>query len=182
MQYSSKASWPAFRASAPTFSQLTSREKPSNPRNSLPELKSALSLPKSNVTGQVLLQGLSTCPANDKDNPNLLCPIGVDHDDHLLNYILHANDTGKEYIGFSVSKVQCLITPPWVGVAVLMFIQATYSDKWRVHGSFLAGMLWFSLLDLERRDILSIPHRGTLRLSQLLLLVSELLFCVVVMT
>lgn len=134
------------------------------------------------MTEQLLLQGLSLYHVNGKDNLNLQFLIGVDHDDHLLNRTLPANDPGKEYIGFSVSKVQCLIAPPWAGVAVVVFIQATYSDKWRVHGSFLAGMLWFSSLGLERRDILSIPHHGTLRLSQLLLLVSELLFCVVVMT
>ncbi|OQE02577.1 hypothetical protein PENSOL_c002G05797 [Penicillium solitum] len=113
------------------------------------------------MTEQLLLQGLSLYHANGKDNPNLHFPIGVDHDDHLLNRTLPANDPGKEYIGFSVSKVQCLIAPPWAGVAVVMFIQATYSDKWRVHGSFLVGMLWFSLLGLERRDILSIPHHDS---------------------
>lgn len=166
-----------FRTLAPTFSQSTSWRKSSNPRNSSPKPKSPLSLPKSNVAEQLLPRGLSRCPVNFKDNLNLRYHIGVDHDHHLLNWILPAKDPGKEYIGFSVAKVQCPVAQSWAAAIVIMFIQSIYSDKWHVHGSsFLTGMLWVSLLGLESWDILSIRHRSTLRTSQLLLL------CVSIMT
>lgn len=42
-------------------------------------------------------------------------------------------------MGFSVAKAQCLVAPPYVAAAIIMFIQSYYSDKWRMRGVVVVG-------------------------------------------
>jgi len=49
---------------------------------------------------------------------------------------------------FSVAKAQCLVAPPYVAAAIVMFVQAIYSDKWRLRGPIVAGNAVMGLLGL----------------------------------
>jgi MFS family permease len=37
-------------------------------------------------------------------------------------------------MGFSLAAAQCLVAPPYVAAAIVMFAQAYYADKWRLRG------------------------------------------------
>ena len=45
----------------------------------------------------------------------------------------------RDGMGFSVAKAQCLVAPPYVAAAIVMFIEAYYADKWRVRGPTVVG-------------------------------------------
>jgi predicted MFS family arabinose efflux permease len=49
---------------------------------------------------------------------------------------------------FSVAKAQCLVAPPYVAAAIVMYVQAIYSDKWRLRGPIVAGNAVMGLLGL----------------------------------
>ncbi|KAJ5860978.1 uncharacterized protein N7529_008288 [Penicillium soppii] len=49
---------------------------------------------------------------------------------------------------FSVAEAQCLVAPPYVAAAIVMFVQAIYSDKWRLRGPIVAGNAVMGLLGL----------------------------------
>ncbi|CAG8263201.1 unnamed protein product [Penicillium salamii] len=54
----------------------------------------------------------------------------------------------EKSMGFSVAKAQCLVAPPYVAAAIVMFVQAVYSDKWRLRGPIVAGNALMGLLGL----------------------------------
>ncbi|CAG8104179.1 unnamed protein product [Penicillium olsonii] len=54
----------------------------------------------------------------------------------------------EKSMGFSVAKAQCLVAPPYVAAAIVMFVQAVYSDKWRLRGPIIAGNALMGLLGL----------------------------------
>lgn len=43
----------------------------------------------------------------------------------------------RESMGFSIGKSQCLIAPPFVLAAIVMFVSSWYSDKWRIRSPFI---------------------------------------------
>lgn len=45
----------------------------------------------------------------------------------------------QKSMGFGVAKAQCLVAPPYVAAAIVMYIQAVYADKWHVRGPIIAG-------------------------------------------
>ena len=45
----------------------------------------------------------------------------------------------EDGMGFSVAKAQCLVAPPYAAAALVMYIQAIYSDKWHLRGPIVAG-------------------------------------------
>lgn len=51
-------------------------------------------------------------------------------------------------MGFSVAKAQCLVAPPYVAAGIVMFVQAVYSDRWRLRGPIVAGNALMGLLGL----------------------------------
>jgi nitrate/nitrite transporter NarK len=58
-------------------------------------------------------------------------------------------------MGFSVAKAQCLVAPPYVAAAVVMFVQGILADKWRIRGPIIAvnaamGLLGLGLLGYMR--------------------------------
>lgn len=44
----------------------------------------------------------------------------------------------EDSMGFSVAKAQCLVAPPYVAAAIVMFVQGRYADKWHVRGPIVA--------------------------------------------
>ncbi|KAF9889464.1 hypothetical protein FE257_007366 [Aspergillus nanangensis] len=44
----------------------------------------------------------------------------------------------QDSMGFDVAKAQCLVAPPYVAAAIVMFVQAVYADKWRLRGPMVA--------------------------------------------
>ncbi|KAL4939422.1 hypothetical protein BDV06DRAFT_225021 [Aspergillus oleicola] len=57
----------------------------------------------------------------------------------------------QESMGFSVVKAQCLVAPPYVAAAIVMFLQGVVADKWRIRGPIVAinaamGLLGLGLL------------------------------------
>ncbi|KAL4966538.1 major facilitator superfamily domain-containing protein [Aspergillus stella-maris] len=57
----------------------------------------------------------------------------------------------QESMGFSVVKAQCLVAPPYVAAAIVMFTQGVVADKWRIRGPIVAinaamGLLGLGLL------------------------------------
>ncbi|KAJ6044904.1 hypothetical protein N7499_007408 [Penicillium canescens] len=58
---------------------------------------------------------------------------------------------------FSVAKAQCLVAPPYVAAAIVMYIQAVYSDKWRLRGPVVAGNALMGLLGLGLLGYLEHP-------------------------
>lgn len=43
----------------------------------------------------------------------------------------------KGYMGFSIGKSQCLVAPPYVFSAILMYIQGHIGDRYRLRGPIL---------------------------------------------
>ena len=77
----------------------------------------------------------------------------------------------RDGMGFDVAKAQCLVAPPYVLAAMVMFVQAYYGDKWHLRGPIIAGNALLgrisppSIIWLESADILSRYSRsGTSRL------------------
>ncbi|KAJ5996276.1 hypothetical protein N7522_007936 [Penicillium canescens] len=58
---------------------------------------------------------------------------------------------------FSVAKAQCLVAPPYVAAAIVMYIQAVYSDEWRLRGPVVAGNALMGLLGLGLLGYLEHP-------------------------
>jgi hypothetical protein len=58
---------------------------------------------------------------------------------------------------FSVAKAQCLVAPPYVAAAIVMYVQAVYSDKWRLRGPVVAGNALMGLLGLGLLGYLEHP-------------------------
>ncbi|KAJ5757992.1 uncharacterized protein N7511_006686 [Penicillium nucicola] len=58
---------------------------------------------------------------------------------------------------FSVAKAQCLVAPPYVAAAIVMYVQAVYSDKWRLRGPVVAGNALMGLLGLGLLGYLEDP-------------------------
>jgi sugar phosphate permease len=58
---------------------------------------------------------------------------------------------------FSVAKAQCLVAPPYVAAAIVMYVQAIYSDKWRMRGPIVAGNALMGLLGLGLLGYLEDP-------------------------
>ncbi|KAL4986010.1 major facilitator superfamily domain-containing protein [Aspergillus falconensis] len=57
----------------------------------------------------------------------------------------------QDSMGFSVVKAQCLVAPPYVAAAIVMFLQGVLADKWRIRGPIVAinaamGILGLGLL------------------------------------
>ncbi|KAL4950412.1 major facilitator superfamily domain-containing protein [Aspergillus filifer] len=57
----------------------------------------------------------------------------------------------QDSMGFSVVKAQCLVAPPYVAAAIVMFLQGVVADKWRIRGPIVAinaamGLLGLGLL------------------------------------
>ncbi|KAL2870160.1 major facilitator superfamily domain-containing protein [Aspergillus lucknowensis] len=63
----------------------------------------------------------------------------------------------QESMGFSVAKAQCLVAPPYVAAALVMFVQAVYADRWRVRGPVVAGNAAMGLLGLGLLGYLKDP-------------------------
>lgn len=45
----------------------------------------------------------------------------------------------KDGMGFSIAKSQCLVAPPYICAAIVMYIQAYYGDKWHLRGPIIVG-------------------------------------------
>ncbi|KAJ5308906.1 hypothetical protein PENANT_c013G03882 [Penicillium antarcticum] len=58
---------------------------------------------------------------------------------------------------FSVAKAQCLVAPPYVAAAIVMYVQAVYSDKWRLRGPVVAVNALMGLLGLGLLGYLENP-------------------------
>jgi len=63
----------------------------------------------------------------------------------------------EDGMGFSVAKAQCLVAPPYVAAAIVMFIQAYYSDKWHLRGPVIAGNALMGVLGLGLLGYLKNP-------------------------
>ncbi|KAI1616636.1 phthalate transporter [Exophiala viscosa] len=51
-------------------------------------------------------------------------------------------------MGFSIAEAQCLVAPPYVMAAIVMFVQAYFADKWRMRGVVVAGNALLGILGL----------------------------------
>lgn len=60
-------------------------------------------------------------------------------------------------MGFSVAKAQCLVAPPYVAAAIVMFTQAAFADKYRIRGPVIVGNGALGLLGLGLLGYLSEP-------------------------
>ncbi|KAJ5394801.1 Major facilitator superfamily domain general substrate transporter [Penicillium crustosum] len=63
----------------------------------------------------------------------------------------------QESMHFSVVKAQCLVAPPYVFAGVVMYIQAVYSDKWRLRGPIIVGNALVVILGLALLGFLKNP-------------------------
>ncbi|KAJ5473248.1 hypothetical protein N7475_002814 [Penicillium sp. IBT 31633x] len=63
----------------------------------------------------------------------------------------------EKSMGFSVAKAQCLVAPPYAFAGVVMFVQAIYSDKWRLRGPIVAANALMGLLGLGLLGFLKDP-------------------------
>ncbi|KAL4926660.1 major facilitator superfamily domain-containing protein [Aspergillus undulatus] len=54
----------------------------------------------------------------------------------------------QDSMGFSVVKAQCLVAPPYVAAAIVMFLQGVVADKWRTRGPIVAVNAGMALLGL----------------------------------
>lgn len=43
----------------------------------------------------------------------------------------------RDGMGFDIAKAQCLVAPPYVAAAIVMFVQAYYGDKWHLRGPII---------------------------------------------
>jgi hypothetical protein len=60
-------------------------------------------------------------------------------------------------MGFSLAKAECLVAPPYVAAAIVMFVQAYYADKMRIRGPTVAfnaivGLVGLPLLGFESNN------------------------------
>lgn len=60
-------------------------------------------------------------------------------------------------MGFSVAKAQCLVAPPYVAAAIVMFTQAAFADKYRIRGPVIVGNGAMGLLGLGLMGYLEGP-------------------------
>lgn len=51
-------------------------------------------------------------------------------------------------MGFDTAEAQCLVAPPYVAAAIVMFTQSYYSDKWRLRGPIIVGNCALGILGL----------------------------------
>jgi MFS family permease len=51
-------------------------------------------------------------------------------------------------MGFDIARAQCLVAPPYVAAALVMFIQAVYADKWHIRGHFVVFNAILGLIGL----------------------------------
>lgn len=63
----------------------------------------------------------------------------------------------QESMHFSVVKAQCLVAPPYAFAGVVMYMQAVYSDKWRLRGPIVIGNALMALLGLALLGFLKDP-------------------------
>ncbi|TVY51137.1 MFS transporter prlL [Lachnellula cervina] len=54
----------------------------------------------------------------------------------------------KDGMGFSIAKSQCLVAPPYICAAIVMYIQAYYGDKWHLRGPIIVGNAALGILGL----------------------------------
>lgn len=60
-------------------------------------------------------------------------------------------------MGFDVARAQCLVAPPYVAAAIVMFVQAVYADKWRLRGPIIAFNAVMGLVGLALLGFLESP-------------------------
>jgi hypothetical protein len=76
-------------------------------------------------------------------------------------------------MGFDIAKAQCLVAPPYVAAAIVMFAQAYFGDKWHIRGpivAFNAALGIFPLLNpffLPLFLFYSLTHPGVVGLGLL---------------
>ncbi|KAJ5995538.1 phthalate transporter [Penicillium waksmanii] len=63
----------------------------------------------------------------------------------------------QDSMGFSVAKAQCLVAPPYVAAALVMFVQAVFADKWRIRGPVVAFNAAIGLVGLALTGYLESP-------------------------
>ncbi|GKZ81955.1 hypothetical protein AnigIFM56816_006485 [Aspergillus niger] len=61
----------------------------------------------------------------------------------------------EDSMGFSVAKAQCLVAPPYVAAAIVMYTQAVYADKWHLRGPIIAANAAMGLVGLALLGYLS---------------------------
>lgn len=54
----------------------------------------------------------------------------------------------RDGMGFSLAKAQCLVAPPYVFAAIVMFTQAYFADKWHTRGPIVVMNAVFGLIGL----------------------------------
>ncbi|KAL4744770.1 hypothetical protein BDW72DRAFT_199275 [Aspergillus terricola var. indicus] len=74
----------------------------------------------------------------------------------LKGYLRNTTDS-KDSMGFSVVKAQCLVAPPYVAAAIVMFVQGVMADKWRIRGPVVAINAAMGLLGLGLLGYLDSP-------------------------
>ncbi len=45
----------------------------------------------------------------------------------------------RDGMNFSVAAAQCLVAPPYLFAAIVMFVQAYFGDKWHLRGPIIVG-------------------------------------------
>ncbi|KAL4995732.1 major facilitator superfamily domain-containing protein [Aspergillus recurvatus] len=63
----------------------------------------------------------------------------------------------QDSMGFSVVKAQCLVAPPYVAAAMVMYLQGVFADKWRIRGPIVAINAAMGLLGLGLLGYLNSP-------------------------
>ncbi|KAJ5108867.1 hypothetical protein N7456_005542 [Penicillium angulare] len=63
----------------------------------------------------------------------------------------------SESMHFSIAKSQCLVAPPYVAAAIVMFTEAAYADKYRIRGPIVALNAALGLLGLGLMGYLHKP-------------------------
>jgi MFS family permease len=54
----------------------------------------------------------------------------------------------KNGMGFDIARAQCLVAPPYVAAAIVMFVQAVLADKWHIRGHFVTFNAILGLIGL----------------------------------